>query len=259
MTSINLVQAIPFTLAEPIGTTETEIAVKNMLDIAGNRVVMSGDIQFCTIDPLSSENQEIISYTDIEFTTATISTLTGVTRGLDPQPDPVTGEYGSDPTNLRSHGANITCILSDNPQVWDKKTSKDEEETITKQWTFEVSPLVPNPILPEGAVNLQTLQGTAFVGAVDATEQAKGLTRLSVASTVTLGTCTISGPATPAVVTIASHGLTLNDTVIFTTTGALPTGLLPSTTYYVISAGLTGGAFEVAATLGGTAINTTGA
>lgn len=119
--------------------------------------------------------------------------------------------------------------------------------------------MVPNPTDPEGAVNLQTLQDATFAGATDATEIAKGLTRLSVASTVTLGTCTISGPATPAVVTIASHGLTLNDTVIFTTTGALPTGLLPSTTYYVISAGLTSGAFQVSATLGGTAINTTGA
>lgn len=93
MTSINTIQARPFTLSEPIGTTETEIAVKNLLDIYGNRIVMSGDIQFTTIDPLSQENQEIISFTGIEETTDTISTLTGVTRGLDAQPDPVTGIY----------------------------------------------------------------------------------------------------------------------------------------------------------------------
>lgn len=136
MTSINVIQATPFTLSEPIGTSETEIAVKNFVDIYGERVVMSGDIQYCTIDPLSAENQEIISFTGIEETTSTISTLLGVTRALDAKPDPVTGLYGTDPANERSHGANITCILSDNPQVWDKKTSKDEDETITGYWDF---------------------------------------------------------------------------------------------------------------------------
>jgi hypothetical protein len=47
--------------------------------------------------------------------------------------------------------------------------------------------------------------------------------------------------------------------VVFTTTGTLPTGLTAGTTYYVISAGLSGSQFEVSATSGGTAINTSGA
>lgn len=33
MASINLIQAKPFTLLEPIGTTETEISVKDFVDI----------------------------------------------------------------------------------------------------------------------------------------------------------------------------------------------------------------------------------
>jgi hypothetical protein len=53
--------------------------------------------------------------------------------------------------------------------------------------------------------------------------------------------------------------LVAGDPVQFTTTGTLPTGLSAGTTYYVISTGLTSGAFEVSATLGGAAINTTGA
>ncbi len=64
--------------------------------------------------------------------------------------------------------------------------------------------------------------------------------------------------ASPAVVTLSSHGLTENDSIQFTTTGALPTGLLPSVTYYVIAAGLTSSEFELSLTLGGVAINTTG-
>lgn len=72
-----------------------------------------------------------------------------------------------------------------------------------------------------------------------------------------LGTFTVT-IATPAVFTLTTHGLVAGDTVYFTTTGALPTGLAINTLYYVISAGLTTDAFRVAATEGGAAINTTG-
>ena len=64
-------------------------------------------------------------------------------------------------------------------------------------------------------------------------------------------------------VTIASPGVvsfngTLTDgtAVSFTTTGSLPTGLTPGTIYYVVNA--SAGSFEVAATPGGSPINTTG-
>lgn len=64
--------------------------------------------------------------------------------------------------------------------------------------------------------------------------------------------------ASPGVVTWNSHGLSANDPVKFTTTGALPTGLTAGTTYYVVGASLTTNTFQVSATAGGTAINTSG-
>jgi len=72
------------------------------------------------------------------------------------------------------------------------------------------------------------------------------------------GTVTISN-ATPAVVTWTSHPLVAGDKVVFTTTGALPTGLTVGQTYYVISTGLGANSFQVSATPGGTAINTSSA
>lgn len=72
-----------------------------------------------------------------------------------------------------------------------------------------------------------------------------------------LGSFTIT-IATPAVFILNNHGLVAGDTVRFTTTGTLPTGLSLNTTYYVIAGGLTSNNFEVAATAGGTAINTSG-
>jgi hypothetical protein len=70
--------------------------------------------------------------------------------------------------------------------------------------------------------------------------------------------CTISN-ASPGVVSLTAHGLVAGDAVVFSTTGALPTGLTVGTVYYVISAGLTANAFEVSATAGGSAINTSSA
>jgi hypothetical protein len=70
-------------------------------------------------------------------------------------------------------------------------------------------------------------------------------------------TVTISN-ASPGVVTWTGHALTVDKPIHFTTTGALPTGLSPSTNYYVKTV-LDANTFTVAATIGGTAINTSSA
>jgi len=71
------------------------------------------------------------------------------------------------------------------------------------------------------------------------------------------GTFTVT-IATPGVVSKATHGFAIGDAVVFSTTGALPTGLLPGVRYWVITAGFGAGAFQVSATRGGAAINTSG-
>lgn len=67
--------------------------------------------------------------------------------------------------------------------------------------------------------------------------------------------------ASPGVFTINNHGLQNGDTILLTTTGALPTGLAasPSNTaniYYIVNA--TTNTFQVSGTLNGTAVNTSG-
>lgn len=62
--------------------------------------------------------------------------------------------------------------------------------------------------------------------------------------------------ASPGVVTWTGHTFLANSPVVFTTTGALPTGLTPGTTYYVVSP--VADTFSVSATIGGAAINTSG-
>ena len=63
--------------------------------------------------------------------------------------------------------------------------------------------------------------------------------------------------ATPGVVTLTGHGFIADSQVFFETTGALPTGLLVDTGYWVIATGLTTNAFQLSLTQGGAAINTT--
>ncbi len=76
-------------------------------------------------------------------------------------------------------------------------------------------------------------------------------------SSTALGNFTVTINS-PGVFTLNNHNLIVGDTVVLSTTGALPTGLSAATTYYVISAGLTTNNFELSATRGGSAINTTG-
>lgn len=84
-------------------------------------------------------------------------------------------------------------------------------------------------------------------------------TNLSVSNSETIGlpaaeTVTIT-IASPAVITAASVPV-VNTPVVFSTTGALPTGLTAGTTYYIVAPTAT--TFNVATSIGGSAINTSG-
>lgn len=86
-----------------------------------------------------------------------------------------------------------------------------------------------------------------------------GVARLNKSTTdVTDGNTFTVTIASPAVFSATGHGLYAGVPVKFSTTGALPTGLTAGTTYFVISAGLTADAFEVSASRGGSAVNTSG-
>lgn len=62
---------------------------------------------------------------------------------------------------------------------------------------------------------------------------------------------------TPAVFTLNSHGRSNGQTIVLSTTGALPTGLIVGTVYYIINTATN--TFNVSLTSGGAAVNTTGA
>lgn len=107
---------------------------------------------------------------------------------------------------------------------------------------------------------------TTFTGAARSDFQANLKTQLLSAGWTNVAQETGQGPgnvgtvtitiASPAVVTFNSHGFLGGEKIIFQTTGALPTGLVAGTVYYVKY--IDANTFNVAATLGGANINTTG-
>ena len=76
----------------------------------------------------------------------------------------------------------------------------------------------------------------------------KGLSKLVGKFTVTI--------AVPGVLTLTAHGLSNTNEVYLSTTGALPTGLVAGTKYFVVSAAAN--TFSLSLTSGGAAITTTG-
>lgn len=62
--------------------------------------------------------------------------------------------------------------------------------------------------------------------------------------------------ANPCVVTLNSHGFAAGRPIVFSSTGWLPNGVVAGTTYYVISTGLGTNSFQFSATVGGAAVST---
>jgi len=110
------------------------------------------------------------------------------------------------------------------------------------------------------AAKVTLKEGTTALLDVDARDTALILSREKENTVRVLqnsGTFTVT-IATPGVVSKATHGFVEGDAVVFSTTGALPTGLVAGRRYWIIAAGLTSGAFQVSETVGGAAVDTSG-
>lgn len=175
--------------------------------------------------------------------------LTITLRNVDPlDPTVSLGAF----TSIHRQGAVVKITDFATIQIMRNILNGNKPLQNTISYDVAKTPLNPQDIVDKGYVD-----AISVAGAPDASTTAKGVSRITASPNVTLGNPTIT-IASPAVVTLNNHGLTVNDTVQFTTSGSLPTGISPSTNYFVISAGLTANAFEISATIGGTAINTTG-
>lgn len=93
--------------------------------------------------------------------------------------------------------------------------------------------------------DITILQNATWRGTFRATQQRKVLTGINIDAGVPTFICDC-------------HGLIAGDKVVFTGGTTVPCGLSLNVVYYVISSGLTSGAFQVSATSGGSSITASG-
>ena len=110
-----------------------------------------------------------------------------------------------------------------------------------------------------GGLQVGSRSSLFFYGAYP-TQIRTTLTNSTTSVTGNVGRTVTMTAANPCVVTLSAHGLSANAPVVFTTTGALPTGgttdIVAGTTYYVKT--LAVGTFKLSATPGGADISTAG-
>lgn len=93
--------------------------------------------------------------------------------------------------------------------------------------------------------DITILQNATWKGSFRATQNRQTLSSITIAGSTPTFNCDC-------------HGLTAGDKVVFTGGTTIPCGLTRNTIYYVISAGLTTGAFQVSASSGGSSISVSG-
>jgi microcystin-dependent protein len=167
-----------------------------------------------------------------------------------------TGAEGSSPTPVTpTTGDIVLCSVYHKVGETSIKERSDGTNGYIERW---YTPSIFNGSWMPGDIKASSsyLVPSGWLRADGAAVSRSTYSTLFAAISPTIGTCTIT-QATPGVVTCNSHGLQINDAVYLTTTGTLLTGLAENTIYYIITAGFTANAFQLSATRGGAAINTT--
>jgi hypothetical protein len=139
-------------------------------------------------------------------------------------------------------GSGVTISQNSSAYVYSNGTS-----------TFYADSNITNALINPTFTNV-TITGTESVAGAatfSSTAAFAGVTTVGLPSPQTV-TITIASPAQITATTVP----VVNTPVVFTTTGALPTGITAGTTYYVVAPTAT--TFNIAASAGGSAINTSG-
>ncbi len=140
----NLAGGGTYTLGSSISSTDTSILLSSFLEpVSGTpytMVLLNTDIAYGTIAPKTTQS-EFISFTGITQNADGTATLTGVTRGL-AKKYPFTESV----TFKLPHSGQSQFILSDAPQLFNKKGTLENDEVISGYWE------APDPVTAQGLV-----------------------------------------------------------------------------------------------------------
>ncbi len=153
----------------------TSITLKSFKTIAGVNLSMSdfGSVGYATLEPGNGTQEEQVSFTGVVQNGNGTATLTGVKSVAFLAP------YTETSGVIRTHAGSTPFVISNTSGFYNQFPAKDNDETITGQWTFDTFPVTPSNS--------------------DASATVKGVTKLSVAP---------ASPTDPIAVGV-------NDTTIF--------------------------------------------
>lgn len=131
-------------------------------DLNGNKLAFSdfGDSPTITVDPKVFGFEEICMFSAITDNNDNTATLTLSARNLISVSPYVTAGTG------KLHGSTATVVFSDNPQVYARLASKENNEQIPGTWTFLVPPSVPDPVGNTDAANKEWVLAQVLGGPV---------------------------------------------------------------------------------------------
>ena len=135
----------------------TSVVLKSMLDIDGNPLTMATDfgaVGYGTLEPGNNTLEESISFTGLTNNSNGTVTLTGVSSVLFDQP------YTKVSGLTKTHAGSTTFVVSNTSGFYNEFPSKQNNETITGQWT------VPTPLGSGVVANKAYVDNVAGSGTV---------------------------------------------------------------------------------------------
>jgi len=180
------VQGVDYKLSgSGIGLTDTNVTLQSFKQPDGSTDITMTDfgaIGYAVLAPGTSK-EENISFTGVTQNPSGTATLTGVTRGLR-FVDPYTQD-----TNLRkSHAGGTILRISNTSPFYSEFALKDNNETITEQWTFPtggsaqaaiVGSSYSAPTVDNEIATKKYIDDIAISGAPDASTTVKGLVEIA--------------------------------------------------------------------------------
>lgn len=141
---------------------------------------------YLTLEPTNSSRQEFAVCAGLTQNSNGTAIFTSCTRGLAP-----ISPYTASTTMRFAHGGGTTVIISNSPPFYDTFANKNNDGTITGQYTFASSSLPQTAtnttdaqLVANGTSTLATLNyvnNVAIAGASNATEAVKGIVELATA------------------------------------------------------------------------------
>lgn len=164
MATFHQVQAQPFALSGAGAVAgATSIVLKSFGQINGTLLTMAnfGSVGYLTMEPGNGTLEEQVSFTGVVQNSNGTATLSGIKTVLDVSP------YTETSGLAQTHAGSTTVVLSNTAGFYNQFPAKANDETITGQWTFNNTPIVPGTV-SDASTTVKGVSKTSVAPAVAA-------------------------------------------------------------------------------------------